>query len=43
MMGVQISFSGTSYFCQFILVDNDVPDHIVDKLTGFIDDAEINN
>jgi len=22
--------------CQFILVDNDVPDHIVDKLSGFI-------
>lgn len=22
--------------CQFILVDNDVPDHIVDKLSGFV-------
>jgi energy-coupling factor transporter ATP-binding protein EcfA2 len=22
--------------CQFILVDNDVPDHIIDKLSGFI-------
>ena len=29
-------FEGKNRTCQFILVDNDVPSHIVDKLQGFI-------
>ena len=35
---IQVSdeYERKNKICQFILVDNDVPDHIVDKLSGFI-------
>lgn len=36
IIGISERYSKNDRICQFILVDNDVPDHIVDRLSGFI-------